>query len=205
VEIYLVRHGEVEVDAGYIRGDPPLSEGGLAQARALAGRLRALEFDVCLVSPLRRAQETARLLGEGRAIPTETHDCLAEGAFGALEGLARGAELERHPEYYRLGRTVLARLDAAGSTAPGGETRAQFLARAKVAQALVSVPLFEPSARALVVSHGGLLAYLVQLLMGHEPRNGAMVGFEFCGVARVTAYREEPSFGPFAMLRFVSA
>ena len=205
MEVLLVRHGEVEVDAAFMRGNPQLCEAGRAQARALAARLRALDFHVCLVSPLRRAQETARLLLEGRAIPSETHDCLAEGAFGALEGLARGTELERHAEFYRLGRTVLPRLAAAGSTAPGGETRAEFLARAKVAHALVVKPLFDPSARALVVSHGGLLAYLVQLLMGHEPRDDATIGFEFCGVARVTAYREEPSFGPFAMLRFVSS
>jgi probable phosphoglycerate mutase len=195
----------VEVDAGFMRGNPPLSEGGRARARALAARLRELDFEVCLVSPLRRAQETARLLLEGRAIPMETHACLAEGAFGALEGLARGSELERHAEFYRLGRTLLARLAAAGSTAPGGETRAEFAARARLAQALVTVPLFDPSARALVVSHGGLLAYLIQLLMGHEPRDDATIGFEFCGVARVTAYREEPSFGPFPMLRFVSS
>lgn len=205
MEAYLVRHGEVEVDAGFLRGDPPLSDAGRAQARALAARLRELRFDVCLVSPLLRAQETARILLNGLAIPIETHACLAEGAFGALEGLARGTELERHAEFYRLGRTVLPRLAATGLTAPGGETREQFLTRAKVAQALVTKPLLDPSARALVVSHGGLLAYLIQLLMGHEPRDDATIGFEFCGVARVTAYREEPSFGPFAMLRFVSS
>jgi broad specificity phosphatase PhoE len=54
----------------------------------------------------------------------------------------------------------------------------------------------------LVVSHGGLLAQLVTLLLGHEPRDGATIGFEHCGLARVIAYREEPGFGPFAMLRF---
>lgn len=192
----------MERDAARLRGDPALSEHGRAQARALGFRLHETSFDVCLVSPLLRAQETARLLVEGRAIPTETHDCLAEGAFGALEGLLRGTELERHPEFYGLGRTVLARLAAAGSTAPGGESRAEFLARAKAAQALVSRPLFHPNARALVVSHGGLLAYLIQLLLGQEPRDDATIGFEFCGVARVTAYREDPEFGPFAMLHF---
>lgn len=200
-----MRHGEVEIDAGFLRGNPPLSEAGRAQARGLGVRLRELDFEVCLVSPLLRAQETARLLLEGRAIRSETHACLAEGAYGALDGLARGAELERHPEFYRLGRTVLPRIAAAGSTAPGGETREQFLARAKVARALVAKPLFDPRARALVVSHGGLLAYLIQLLLGHEPRDEVTIGFEFCGVARVTAYREEPAFGPFAMLRFVSS
>jgi broad specificity phosphatase PhoE len=203
VELLLVRHGEMEVDPVRHLGDPPLAEAGRSQARALAERLRALHFDLCLVSPLVRAQETARLLVEGRAIPTETHACLAEGASGALDGLPRDEATRSHAEFYRLGRTVLARLAASGSTAPGGETRAEFLARARAAQALVTPPLFHPSARVLVVSHGGLLAYLIQLLLGHEPRDEATIGFDFCGVARVTAYREDPAFGPFAMLRFV--
>ncbi len=193
----------MEAESARKRGDPVLSEAGRVQARALAERLRGLHLDVCLSSPLLRAQETSRLLVEGRAVPTETHACLAEGAYGALEGLDPFEATQLHPGFYRLGRTVLARLAAAGSTAPGGETRAEFLARAKAAQALVERPLFHPSARALVVSHGGLLAYLIQLLLGHEPRDDATIGFEFCGVARVTAYREEPSFGPFAMLRFL--
>ena len=85
-----------------------------------------------------------------------------------------------------------------------GETRAEFVARAKSAHALVSGPLFDPTARVLVVSHGGLLSYLIRLLLGHEPRDDGSIGFEFCGVARVSSYREEPAFGPFAMLRFVS-
>jgi len=202
MEIYLVRHGEVELGAAQRLGDPPLSDAGRAQARAQAQRLAATHFDVCFASPLLRAAETARLLVAGRDVAIETHACLAEGAYGELDGLAPAEASRRFPEFYRLGRTVLARLAASGWTAPGGETRAQFLARAKAAQALVSEPLFHESARALVVSHGGMLAYLIALLVGHEPRDESTIGFEFCGVARVTAYREEPAFGPFAMLRF---
>jgi broad specificity phosphatase PhoE len=202
MEIYLVRHGEVESGSAQRLGDPPLADAGRAQARALAARLSATRFDVCLASPLARAAETARLLVEGRDLAIQTHVCLAEGAYGELEGLPTAEASRRFPEFYRLGRTVLARLAASGWTAPGGETRAQFLARARVAQALVSAPLFHTSARALVVSHGGLLAYLVALLVGHEPRDEATIGFDFCGVARVRAYREDPAFGPFAMLHF---
>lgn len=202
MEIYLVRHGEVESGSAQRLGDPPLADAGRAQARALAARLSATRFDVCLASPLARAAETARLLVEGRDLAIQTHACLAEGAYGELDGLPTAEASRRFPEFYRLGRTVLARLAASGWTAPGGETRAQFLARARVAQALVSEPLFHASARALVVSHGGLLAYLVALLVGHEPRDEATIGFDFCGVARVKAYREDPGFGPFAMLHF---
>jgi broad specificity phosphatase PhoE len=71
-----------------------------------------------------------------------------------------------------------------------------------VAHALVREPLFDPHARALVVSHGGLLQMLLALLLGHEPRDQATYGFDFCAIARVEAYREERDYGPFAAVRF---
>ena len=202
MELLLVRHGATEEFEAKRFGDHGLSGAGRAQADALAESLRETPFDLCLVSPLRRAQETAARLVRGRTIPVETHACLAEGALGLLDGVDYAQATRRWPEDFRLGRTLLARLSAAGRTAPGGETRAELAARAREALALVRVSLFHPSARALVVSHGGLLAYLVKLLLGQEPRDDATIGFEFCAVARVISYREDPAFGPFAMLRF---
>ncbi|HXX48467.1 MAG TPA: histidine phosphatase family protein [Myxococcota bacterium] len=204
MELYLVRHGAVDPGQAERRADPPLSAQGRAQAEALAARLAAVTFDRCLVSPLARAQETARVLCAGRALAPETHACLAEGSYGALDGLEPVEARRRHPEFFRKGRTVLARLAATGRTAPGGETRAELIARAARAHELLQGPLFHPSARSLVVSHGGLLAFLVALLVGHEPREEATYGFEHCAFARVVAYREEPAYGPFAMLYFAA-
>jgi broad specificity phosphatase PhoE len=205
VEIFLVRHGATTEFVSRRYGDNPLSDEGLAQADALADLLRETQFDLCLVSPLRRAQQTAERVTRGRGIPVETHACLAEGALGELDGLDHDEAARRFPAAFRLGRTLLARIQATGWTAPGGETRDAFIARARAAHSLVSGPLFHESRRALVVSHGGLLSILIQLLVGHEPRDGANIGLEFCGVVRFTAYHEPPDFGPFAMLRFVSA
>jgi len=108
----------------------------------------------------------------------------------------------RWREYYRLGRTVLPRLAATGRTAPGGETRAELVARAHRAVEILREPLFAPNTRALVVSHGGFLCFLIAVLLGHEPRDEASYGFDNCGVARVVAYSEPPAYGPFAMLHF---
>ena len=202
MELYLVRHGAVG-QADVLRTNPPLSETGRAQAAALAARLAPVHFDRCLVSPLVRAQQTAQILvGSRLGLALETHACLAEGEHGALDGLAPDEARRRHPEFYRLGRTVLPRLAATGFTAPGGESRDQFVARTRAAVALVREPLFAPDVRALVVSHGGLLAFLIALLLGHEPRDEASYGFDNCAVARVQAYSEPPAYGPFAMLYF---
>jgi probable phosphoglycerate mutase len=202
VELYLVRHGAVELSPPGPRADPPLSAAGRAQAQALAARLAPIHFDRCFASPLVRAQETARLLVSDRKLALETHACLKEGSFGELDGVPLDERQRRWPEYFRLGRTVLPRLAATGRTAPGGETRAEFGARARAAAELVRVPLFDPHARALVVSHGGLLCHLIAHLLGHEPRDEASYGFENCGVARVTAYSEAPAYGPFAAIWF---
>ena len=54
----------------------------------------------------------------------------------------------------------------------------------------------------LVVAHGGLLNYLLQILLRMPIRDEVPFGFEHCGVVRLLHYREEPGFGPFPMVRF---
>ena len=95
----------------------------------------------------------------------------------------------------------MARLAASGRTAPGGEPRADFLARAARAADRVRLALASGGG-VIVVSHGGLLNYLLQLLLDMEPRETVPFGFDHCGAVRLLAYREAPAFGPFPMLRF---
>jgi broad specificity phosphatase PhoE len=202
VEVWLVRHAEDLAARAARFGDEGLSERGLVQARELAAALRPLDFESCYSSPLRRAVETARALVEGRTLQVELEPSLAEGSVGALEGLSKEEARRAHPATFRLGSTVVARLAASGHTAPGGETRDAFLARAGRAQALVERLLARSEGCALVVSHGGLLNYLLQLIVALEPRDEVPFGFEYCGVVRILSYREQPGFGPFPMLRF---
>ncbi|HEX6350713.1 MAG TPA: histidine phosphatase family protein [Candidatus Dormibacteraeota bacterium] len=93
-EILLVRHGDcydelqgdLDVDA-----DPPLSATGCEQARRLAERLQRLEIDAVYASPLRRARETAEMLGR----PFELDERLVEVAADTSDGFVR---LEEVPE-----------------------------------------------------------------------------------------------------------
>ena len=59
-KIYLIRHGESQAQTGGARDDinPPLSELGERQARALRKRLAGVEVDRVLLSPLNRAWNT---------------------------------------------------------------------------------------------------------------------------------------------------
>lgn len=82
--LYLVRHGQTEANAGGLlqgRRDLPLTDDGHGQARALA---RALPPGVARVvcSPLRRARDTAALLGP----PVEIDERWIEMDYGSWEG-----------------------------------------------------------------------------------------------------------------------
>ena len=61
--IYFVRHGEAAAGFG-THVDPPLSERGVAQARATANHLAGLQPMEIYSSPLKRARETAEELAK---------------------------------------------------------------------------------------------------------------------------------------------
>ncbi len=83
--IVLVRHGETEWSrSGQHTGrtDLPLTEKGRADAAKLSPHLANRHFGLVLISPLGRAQETARLAG----LTGETDNDLMEWDYGAYEG-----------------------------------------------------------------------------------------------------------------------
>jgi broad specificity phosphatase PhoE len=199
--VLLVRHAEDRAAAERRFGDEGLTPRGVEQARALARSFAAVSLRGCRVSPLARARETARIVLEGRELPVEISPNLAEGAVGDLAGLSYEEGAQRYPRDFQRGRTVVARLAAMGRTAPGGETREVFLERAaEVARGLAD-EIEAPGDPLMLVSHGGLLNYALQVLMGLRIRDEVPFGFDHCGVLRIVGHREEPDFA-FPMLRF---
>lgn len=199
--VYLVRHAE-DLGAAEARfGDFGLSARGRVQAERTAKALSELVFQGCLTSPLVRALETARCLIAGRDLSPVVVPDLAEGSLGRLEGLSHAQAEREFPEEFRMGRTVVARIAASGWTAPGGERREVFLDRVARACEHVAQGLAREDQNLLVVSHGGLLNYLLQRLLAVPIRDEVPFGFDHCGVLRVATYREAEGFGPFPMLR----
>jgi probable phosphoglycerate mutase len=201
VAVYLVRHAEDLAHREGRLGDEDLSSEGRRQARALGARLSKVELRACLVSPLRRAGETARLVLEGREVPLEVDPNLAEGALGELEGLDRDDAGRRYPEDFRLGQGVVERIAATGRTAPGGESRDAFLARARAASQRVEQELASQG-NVLVIAHGGLLNYLLQILLQIPLRDQVPFGFEHSGLVALRRAGTASAYGPFVSLRF---
>lgn len=83
------------------RGDPELTELGLAQAQAAAVGITAIdgaeETSAVLCSPLGRAQQTAEPVAKALGVQVTTHDGLIETDFGAWDGLTFPEARERDP------------------------------------------------------------------------------------------------------------
>jgi uncharacterized phosphatase len=146
-DLVLVRHGETEWNrTNRVQGltDIPLNGTGRDQARRAGLRLAADRFDAVVSSPLSRAAETARIIGQEIGLPeVEIVDALVERNYGEAEGLT-GPEIDA-----RFGGVVEAR-----------ETREEVLARAK--PALLALAERHPGQRVLVVTHGGVIGTLVR-------------------------------------------
>ena len=88
--LYIIRHGKTPWNEMHkLQGqvDIPLSEVGIKLAEEAAVRYRDVHFDICYCSPLKRAEETARILLDGRDVPVFYDDRLKEMNFGICEGI----------------------------------------------------------------------------------------------------------------------
>jgi probable phosphoglycerate mutase len=149
--ILLARHGETDWNRDQRfqgHADPPLNERGREQARDLAARIAADTEPVAAIyaSTLRRARETAEIVGERLRLPVETDEGLREIDLGSWSGLTR-IEVERaFPEGFR--RWL--------HHGPGWEDGETYEAMGeRVVMALLQLSSRHPHDRILVVSHGG--------------------------------------------------
>lgn len=169
-ELILVRHGETDWnrDRRYQgHADPPLNDAGRAQAQELAAALEGLELDAIYSSDLRRAAETAEIIGAARGIPVIHDPGLREIDVGSWSGLTRDEIEERFP----------------GATEHDGETREAHLDRVRSAvEAIAARHLGE---RVLIVSHGGS----IRTLRRHALQVDSVPFVENCTVYRL-AYED---------------
>jgi probable phosphoglycerate mutase len=147
--ILLARHGETEWNRdGRFQGwaDPPLNATGRAQAVDLSVALMAEELAAVYSSPLRRAYETAEVVGASRGLEPVTVDALREVDVGSWSGLTRAEIEQRFPEQY-------ARWLDYGQGWDDGETYEAMAER--VVRAVLALAADHDGQRILAVSHGG--------------------------------------------------
>ena len=100
MSVYVVRHGQTDWNKnGWVQGrfDVPLNDTGRAQAKDARDKLLNVPFEVCFVSPLSRAKETAEIILKGRDVPMICDNRLVEMAYGIYEGTHwMGEEYQRY-------------------------------------------------------------------------------------------------------------
>ena len=171
VDILWARHGEnvanVTRTLSYRVFDGDLTDAGRQQARELGERLAAggagpVGLLVC--SPLRRARQTADIVGRRLGLPVAMElDDLREVNVGDLDGRSDARAWEIYA------RVVAAwRAGDASAGFPGGENRDELCDRLR--RALMAVAAASGEARSLVVAHGAnLRAALPGLTGGGDP------------------------------------
>jgi probable phosphoglycerate mutase len=161
-EVVLVRHGETEWSlSGRHTGstDIPLTDKGRKQAQSLLDPLKKWDFSLVLVSPLARAQETARLAGiDGKAI---TEENLREWNYGEYEGRTTANIRKEIPNWTIFTGKVF-----------GGETADEVGARAD--QVIERVDATDGAVA--LVAHGHILRILGARWMGLPAINGSHLG-----------------------------
>jgi broad specificity phosphatase PhoE len=152
-ELLLVRHAETEWNReGRWQGhaDPPLNEAGRAQAHALAATLAGEHLDAIYSSDLRRAAETAEILGAALGRPVTPDPDLREIDVGSWSGLTRKEVAERFPDW----------------DTHDGESLDELQAR--VVAAVRRIADRHADGLVLIVTHGGSIRSLERYLHGES-------------------------------------
>jgi len=162
LEVCLVRHAQSVSNARSVwqgQGDSPLSDTGRAQTEALSRALAHESYDLVLSSDLVRAADTAQASGA----TAELERSWREIDVGDWEGLTMDEVVERFPEQIEALRAR--RIFAIG----GAESWPEVFARADASLDALRERMPE-GGRALVFTHGGIIAALLSGLLGARDR-----------------------------------
>jgi probable phosphoglycerate mutase len=185
----LVRHGSSVLSperrfSG--RGDVPLSEAGVEQARRVAARLAGRDGVKAVVSsPLLRARLTAEAIAGALGLGVTVEDDLMETDFGDWEGYTF-AEVQRDwPD------ELAAWLASPEVAPPGGESFAATAAR--VASARDRITAGYPAAEVVVVSHVGPIKTLLRTALDAPAQTMFRMQLDVASVSEVDWYPDGPA------------
>ena len=147
--LLLARHGETDWNLerrwqGHAESD--LTANGRAQAQALGEQLRGRGIHAIYSSALRRARDTAGIVGAELGLPVQVQEALREVDVGEWAGLTTDEIEQRYPE-------GAARRRGGGTGWEHGESIDAMSAR--IAAALVEIAAAHEDETVLVVTHGG--------------------------------------------------
>lgn len=184
VNLILIRHAETvaNVQRRWVGwNDTPLTDLGIAQAEATACRLAGEVQDAAALytSPLPRALETARIIGQALGLSPIPLDGLQEIHFGQMDGITLEEMKTRHPDLYARWRD---RTDL-DFTWPGGERRADFFRR--VIATCEEIAARHTEGTVIIVAHGGTLRAILAYLLPEQMSQWWGYELSHCAVTRI--------------------
>jgi len=155
--IYFVRHGEIPSNltrryAGW--SDEGLTQNGINQARKVASKLKHYGIGAVFSSPLRRAYQTAKIIGKELQLRPQIEPYLVELKMGHWEGKYEEAISEYYPEEWHVWNTRPKHLRL-----PGRETLDQLLDRVLLSVERIEDALDDHEA-AVAVTHVSIIRIL---------------------------------------------
>jgi broad specificity phosphatase PhoE len=184
--IYLVRHGEnpanLTREFSHRLVDYSLTPKGIRQAQQVAAYFRTLPIDQIFSSPLKRARETAEIIGAEIGLPVTVSEAFREINVGTLEGQQPTDELWAfHDGIFR------AWFEGRRETAfPEGEDHHTLAGRMHAG--LLEVIGDNPDGRSIVVGHGGIFtATIAQLCPDCDILTIVRQGNRNCSVTEIEA------------------
>lgn len=183
--VHFVRHGEnpanLTREFSHRVVDYPLTERGVTQARATARHFRGQPIAAIYSSPLRRAQQTAEIIGEALELPVRTVEAFREVNVGRLE------LLPPTEEHWALHDRIFADWlsGQASSCFPNGEDHTTLVGRMRAG--LIEALCDRDVQEIIVVAHGGILAATItsfceNILIGAD---GKLPTIANCAITRL--------------------
>ena len=165
IMFYILRHGRTDWNEEHrLQGevDIPLNETGRQMAYDAAEKYKDIDFDICYCSPLKRAQETARIFLADRnpAVEIITDNRLHEMCFGDYEGVKNIRQKPECPVY------LLFEEPEKYVAKDGAESFEELYHRTGEFIEQVLRPQLEAGKNVLVVGHGAMNCSIVNQFRG---------------------------------------
>ena len=180
VKVILIRHGETDWNKEQIfrgRIDVALNEVGLAQARSVQATLKDVQINAIYSSPLSRALETARVVGEGRNCEIRIEEGFIDIDFGRWQGLSHQKVKEDYKDLYEMWLSKPQMV-----TFPEGESLEEVQKRSM--KALEKVIKKHPEETLAIISHRVLNKVLLCSILGLELSHFWYIKQDTCALNR---------------------
>ncbi|MFC7374726.1 MULTISPECIES: histidine phosphatase family protein [unclassified Brachybacterium] len=186
--LVLVRHGQTDYNRdGRLQGqvDIPLNAAGAKQAALLAAAVAENPPDLIVSSPLQRAHETARAIGQACGLEVSTDEAFLERGFGQWEGLTGDEIRRRWPTEHAAWRDhrEVTGLDVEDRPAVGS----------RVAAACRQLVADNRGGTVMVVTHGAAITLAITALLGLDANEfRGLAGLENCHRSVLEPLRSDP-------------